>query len=1017
LFDDLKIRNKLVVLVAVPMIVIVILAFLEARSRQNIAEDADEVSSLVVAAERNADVVNTLQSEAMYSTGYLASGRKEWKAQLTEARKATDAAIETARGSLTGSTARISSSIETTATMAVNTADSLSAVRTVVDQGYTWNQVVDTYETIETSFLRVNTAIAGSVSDSAVAGDLRTTNALSSLKQSIGTQGVLLVGASNAGSFDATSHEALQAAIVAEDNDKAIFDSLANPAAKTQQRNAVTGDEWTNLENNRKKLADSEPGAKVSLDPIVIERGVRGVLDRLHLVETDNLTALAETAAARSRSACLAANVFLGVALLSVLLIGAAAILLGRRITRPLKKLTEAADRLSNEQMPRLVESLRNPSQDDVDYRISYLEDIDVESGDEIGKLAEAFNNVQRVTGEVAAEQAATLRKGIGDMFVNLARRNQALLDRQIEFIDELERSEEDADQLENLYKLDHMATRMRRNAESLLVLAGAEPPRRRGRPAPFANVVRAALAEVEEFGRIEITALDEVFVASNAASDVAHLLSELMENATNFSPPDTRVEIVGHRTSGDGYVISITDQGIGMSADQFEDANRLLVKPPAVGLALSRSLGFTVVGRLALRHGIGVRMMSSSTGGVTALVTLPPALVTEGLGSTPKPVPMRRDQPIQAATGPTPSGSPSGLGSRTSKAPAAPAAAPAAAARDHRGLPPAATFAPPPGETAAPTPLRPAAAPPVPTPAAAPAAAGGRGGSEPLLFTPGGPRPSPTVATSGPTPSEPAATAANGLPTRRLVSSPAPGREPDPAPSRRNLRAPYDPPVVAEPVEEEAPLEAASFLEESGPPRLFGRRDETPAASAATPPTATAPGTTRLFGRDPDPVPAPPAAPPAAAEPAALVEDLPAASVPASPSPGTGAAEVLDTRPPRLPGRRRKDEAARPPVPAAPAASGLPIPASDPVGLPAAPTAPAAAVSAAPEAAPTTTSGLARRTPRGASAATRAIPGSDGERGVSATKRSPDEVRNLLSRYRAGQQRARTDVGSDEED
>ncbi len=245
----------------------------------------------------------------------------------------------------------------------------------------------------------------------------------------------------------------------------------------------------------------------------------------------------------------------------------------------------------------------------------------------------------------MATEQASLLRKGIGDMFVNLARRNQTLLDRQIEYIDELESEEQDPDHLEGLYRLDHMATRMRRNAESLLVLAGAEPARRRGRPVPLADVVRAALGEVEDYGRIDLLGLDEVLVKSTAALDVAHLLSELMENATHFSPPDTRVEVVGHRTKAEGYVVSITDHGIGMTTEQVGQANHQLAHPPLVGLAMSRSLGFIVIGRLAARFAIGVRLMPSPTGGITAVVSIPSAIVTD----MPPPVADDRYDPAAA--------------------------------------------------------------------------------------------------------------------------------------------------------------------------------------------------------------------------------------------------------------------------------------------------------------------------------------------------------------------------------
>lgn len=306
------------------------------------------------------------------------------------------------------------------------------------------------------------------------------------------------------------------------------------------------------------------------------------------------------------------------------------AFIVARSVTLRIHKLTVAADRLSREQLPRLVDSLKNPAEDDVGYLTSSFTDIDVSGSDEIGHLANAFNRIQGVAVEVATEQAQLLRKGIGDMFVNLARRNQGLLDRQIEFIDQLESAEEDPDQLENLFRLDHLATRMRRNAESLLVLAGAEPNRRRGKPVPLADVVRAAVGEVEDFARIDMLQFDEVLVASNAALDIAHLLSELMENAANFSPPDSRVEVVGHRTKAEGYVISVADHGIGMTAEQLGESNDLLARPPLVGLALSRSLGFIVIGRLAARFGIAVRLMPSPSAGTTAMVSLPPSLITD---------------------------------------------------------------------------------------------------------------------------------------------------------------------------------------------------------------------------------------------------------------------------------------------------------------------------------------------------------------------------------------------------
>ncbi len=313
--------------------------------------------------------------------------------------------------------------------------------------------------------------------------------------------------------------------------------------------------------------------------------------------------------------------------LLSLLL----ASLVARSIATPLSRLTHAANTLSGERLPALVEQMRNPTGAGP---MAPIAEIPVTSNDEIGQLARAINSIQGVASTVAEEQAILLRKGIGDIFVSLARRNQTLLDRQIEFIDQLESAEQDPDQLENLFRLDHLATRMRRNAESLLVLAGAEPARRRGRPVDIADVVRVAVGEVEHFARIQLLALDEAIVVGGVAVDLAHLLAEVMENATQFSPPDTRVEVVGHRSRDGEYLLSITDQGIGMNAEQLADANRTIANPPSVGLSISRSLGFTVIGRLAQRHGMSVRLAASPTGGVSAAVLLPVA------ATNPDPVP-----------------------------------------------------------------------------------------------------------------------------------------------------------------------------------------------------------------------------------------------------------------------------------------------------------------------------------------------------------------------------------------
>jgi PAS domain S-box-containing protein len=230
--------------------------------------------------------------------------------------------------------------------------------------------------------------------------------------------------------------------------------------------------------------------------------------------------------------------------------------------------------------------------------------------------------NIRDVT-----EQAA-LRQSISDLLHNLARRSQGLVDRQLELIDELERNEVDPDRLQELFRMDHLATRMRRNVENLIVLSGVDQRRRWGESVPLRDVVEAAVAEVEDYSRVEVAGIHDLTLSGQAASDVAHLLAELVENATSFSSPTTRVEVSGGPTAN-GYVLEVEDHGIGMSDADLAEANGRLAAPLAAdNIAVSRMMGFHVVGRLAARHGIRVQLRNRWFGGVTALVLLPAVLL-----------------------------------------------------------------------------------------------------------------------------------------------------------------------------------------------------------------------------------------------------------------------------------------------------------------------------------------------------------------------------------------------------
>lgn len=298
----------------------------------------------------------------------------------------------------------------------------------------------------------------------------------------------------------------------------------------------------------------------------------------------------------------------------------AIALVASRSIARPLRRLVGDAESMANTNLPGTVQSiLDTPLGEDV--VLPELHEVAAGGGYEIAELAGALNTVQSSAVGLAAEQAI-LRRNISDSFVNLGRRNQNLLDRQLRSISDMESGEPDPDSLEKLFTLDHLATRMRRNAESLLILAGMEAHRQWSAPVPLIDVFRGALGEVEDYQRVEISRLDEVSVQGSTAVDLTHLMAELVENALNFSPPSKKVTLAGE-ARGSGYLVTIVDQGIGMEAEDLAVANKRLAGRESFTVAPSRYLGHYVVGVQAQRLGVGVTVRDTPGGGVTATIDI----------------------------------------------------------------------------------------------------------------------------------------------------------------------------------------------------------------------------------------------------------------------------------------------------------------------------------------------------------------------------------------------------------
>jgi len=360
-------------------------------------------------------------------------------------------------------------------------------------------------------------------------------------------------------------------------------------------------------------------------DPDAWHAAVDKLMAAIDGVGADSARTLAERAADSATAIRVEIGIAGGVGLVAVLASIVISVRFGRRLGAELAGLRTAAVELSQRRLPDLVHRLSRG--EDVNVK-KETKPIRVSGSAEITDVARAFGSVQRTAVHAAVGQAA-LRHGVGQVFLNLARRKQGLLHRQLGLLDSMQRRTHDPDRLEELFRLDHLTTRMRRHAESLIILSGAAPGRAWRRPVAVLDIVRAAIAEVEDYTRVTVENMPGDAVDGKIAADLTHLVAELVENATIYSPPDTMVQVRGDRVSN-GYTIEVEDRGLGLPAEEYATYNSLLVDPPEFDLADSDRLGLFVVARLAERHGIKVLLRRSPFGGTTAIVLVPRGLVTE---------------------------------------------------------------------------------------------------------------------------------------------------------------------------------------------------------------------------------------------------------------------------------------------------------------------------------------------------------------------------------------------------
>lgn len=461
------------------------------------------------------------------------------------------------------------------------------------------------------------------ISDRGTLANLTTTVLVERARESLALEGIALQQALAEGAPSQATLDTIGARIGSSDEAVNVALDLGVPSTGREIAAYLDSPAWADYQALRGRFTRLLTGQNVRLDPAVVLGQRAAVAAELESHETDLRTTMeSDTAAIDSRASrdlTLAVVISLGV----LALVAGFLFLLALSIRTSLGRVEHRATNIATVELPSIVAMMR--TQGDL-AQVPTIEEIPVETGDEIGRLSAAFNELHRTAVRLASEQAMS-RAVVAHMFVNLGRRNQKLLMRMLQSLDELEQHESDPDRLAKIYDIDHLATRMRRNAESLLILADADVARRFTGPVLVSELLRSTMSEVEEFDRIRLNVMDDAEIMGDAAADLAHLLSELTENAARFSPPSEPIEIIARYTRM-GYILAVVDSGLGLTDEEIAEANARIAAAATSAETPSRDLGLFVVGKLAGKYGMEVEIFDRVPAGLTVRVRIPRALI-----------------------------------------------------------------------------------------------------------------------------------------------------------------------------------------------------------------------------------------------------------------------------------------------------------------------------------------------------------------------------------------------------
>lgn len=646
------IRSKIIALAAVPLSALLVLWIFATMLTAGPAISLFNAQTLLNDVNKPGEtLVAELQRERRLSLVYLA-GRRDVPS-LREQRVRTDRAIAEFRRRATGADLRDAAGdlLETRINQTLTALEILPSGRGFIDRREVDRSgALGLYSNIVESTYRTFSAIATQPDDD-ISRDARTLIALGRARETLGQTDAIVAGVVAAGRFAEGEHSQLVQIIGTQQYLYAAAVADLAEAERARYQKLTEGAQFVRLAAMQQQLvSQGRTGARAPIDGDSWQRSYDEVQRQLRDFELE----AAEDLARRSTPVAAWIVVRLAVAALLGLAALAGSLYLALRVGRSLidrmTRLRATALQTANERLPSVVNRLRRGEEVDVAAETPALDFGD----DELGQVGHAFGQVHRAAVQSAVDEAA-VRSGLREVFLNMARRSQTLLHRQLALLDRMERRTTDPDELENLFRVDHLATRMRRHAEDLVILAGAAAGRGWRHPVPMVDVIRGAISEVEDYTRVDIQNVQSGAVVGRAVGDVIHLLAELIENATSFSPPHTRVQVSG-QTVGRGYAVEVEDRGLGMSREAIEETNRRLVDPPDFDPASSSRLGLFVVAQLGARTGVKVQLRPSAYGGITAVALLPADLVVDGFGALALPP----GEPVS-----TPAAPPAGLAPR----------------------------------------------------------------------------------------------------------------------------------------------------------------------------------------------------------------------------------------------------------------------------------------------------------------------------------------------------------------